>query len=132
MESKMTLLEVQKDFVYPGHPVVIAYMVTQKYPSFEEAVALGRQYPRALEDSDIFGAGGSVYAALDLLQYVQKGVLTLDAFIERADKSWGDCDNHARDAKRHDRWQNGLAQAKKVLPHLLKTGWLEAKEEGGK
>lgn len=123
----MDLQISRREFVYPGHPVVIAYMVTQKYSSLEEALLPGYQSPLALEDSEISGAGGSVYTALGLLKKVQKGLITPEEFIQKADEVWGYCDDHARDPKNYNRWQEGLAQAKKVPPHLLKTGWVEKK-----
>lgn len=76
--------------IYPGHPLTIATAILTKYganldSAFETTV---HRYPNALTDDDIPGAGGEVYLALDLLDSIRKGRLTVSEAIEDADKTW--------------------------------------------
>lgn len=67
-------LETLKDFaVYPGHPVVVAFLIMKKYQNLAEATKTGHSFPHALEDNDIPGAGGNIYSALSLLAELKEG-----------------------------------------------------------
>lgn len=80
-----------KGIEYPGHPTAIALVIMEKYASFAEAMHKkeGAQYPNALGDSDIPGAGGNVYSATDLLQVlVKEGP---EAALEWGDQAWLRC-----------------------------------------
>ena len=59
--------------VYPGHPLVLACMVMDRYPSLAVASHHDADHPTyaALSDSFIPGSGCAVYAALDFLHYAQ-------------------------------------------------------------
>lgn len=116
--------------VYPGHPTVLAYLILLAYAdNINEAFARGRQYPNALEDvRRIPGAGGNVYAALDVIRYVRDGTLSVEEAIEWADKQWAACDSQ-RDGWRTDapdvtavrraRWQAGQNQADRFRERVV-------------
>jgi hypothetical protein len=80
--------------VYPGHPLVIAYLIVCKYGSYEEAAGIpdGSPYPGALGDVDIPGAGGNVSNALHVLMLIKKNGNTIDDAFARGDLMWGRCD----------------------------------------
>ena len=73
---------------YPGHPVVLACMVMDRYPDLETAMRRepGREFANALRDSFIPGAGCAVHAALDTLRYAL--TIGLDAAYAHADRYW--------------------------------------------
>jgi hypothetical protein len=121
----MNRYELQKEllgderFVYPGHPLVTACLVMMAFPSFESAAEKNEngQCPNALSDSRIPGSGGCVYNALDLLRHIPYDE-DIEATIRRADETWGRVDGMATttDEYRQKKYQEGLAQAKKVAP----------------
>ncbi len=43
--------------VYPGHPVVLACYIMDEYDSYEDAAKKGNQFPAALENHKVPGAG---------------------------------------------------------------------------
>lgn len=73
---------------YPGHPVVLACMVMDRYPSLEVAVRRepGRDFGNALGDNFIPGAGCAVHAALDTLRLAQTA--GLEAAYAHAERYW--------------------------------------------
>lgn len=95
--------------VYPGHPVTIAYIIFQKYSSLEDAFATGYQFPRALEDNDIPGAGGRVHAALRFLRGYQGGQELKELFA-LADRIWASERGCFRD---HEKGQEQADKIKK-------------------
>lgn len=75
--------------VYPGHPVILACMVMDRYPSLLAARGTDQLSPtfgNALSDSFIPGAGCAVHAALDVLRYAQ--VVSVEAAYELAESYW--------------------------------------------
>ena len=72
--------------VYPGHPLALALLVTRVFPSLEAATFKSGDYPRALSDCRIPGAGSNVYAALDLLRCAKRN--SVDAAIEYGATYW--------------------------------------------
>lgn len=80
--------------VPPGHPLCLAYLIMHKYGSLAEARArptvpdlyAGPNPPAALSDSDIPGAGGTVWAALDMLRYAETA--SLDVGVMYANDYW--------------------------------------------
>lgn len=60
---------------YPGHPVVLATMVMERYSSLEHATRRegDRDFGNALSDSFIPGSGCAVSCALSVLQLAQAG-----------------------------------------------------------
>ncbi len=100
--------------VYPGHPVTIAWVIVNAFPSYEAAFAKTESgYAAALASGDIPGAGGNVYAALDLLQRFREGVPFDDA-IAYSNRVW---QSYTSDGFR-DRREPGQAQADKVTAQL--------------
>ncbi|MBI5441874.1 MAG: hypothetical protein HY900_11765 [Deltaproteobacteria bacterium] len=73
--------------VYPGHPVALAVLIMAKYDSLDRAVALGYEFPCALEDDDIPGTGDSIATSLALLKSIARGEDPAKA-VARADRLW--------------------------------------------
>lgn len=73
---------------YPGHPVILACMVMDRYPDLDAAVRreAGREFGNALSDNFIPGAGCAVHAALDTLRYAQEH--GLEAAYAHAERYW--------------------------------------------
>lgn len=96
--------------VYPGHPIVLGYLIARTYPSLDEARR------SALGDTRIPGAGGSVSAALEFLRYLQEGV-SLNTFKGLSARQW---EVDAIDSKTH---KAGERQAERLwqtfLQHVL-------------
>jgi hypothetical protein len=82
-------------YVYPGQPLVIACYILEKYSSLDEANKLGDRYPNALEDSDIPGAGGNIYGAIDLLYKIKGTPLedVKDLALMYSNDYWKSCDS---------------------------------------
>lgn len=105
--------------VLPGHPICIAYVIMHRYGSLEEArnrptsenPQAEPKPPAALSDSEIPGAGGTVWAALDLLGYVSS--VSLDAAIKYGNDYWRDSETREGNEKT---LAAGQAQADEVLP----------------
>lgn len=137
-------LEILGEFsVYPGHPVTIAYLITKLYHNYEEAAKRTEYgFPVALGDNRIPGAGGNVYTALSLLEYLKngtfckraedKGLSIWGTALAWADEQWASCDSQAKggyNTKNPDyyikRCQEGQQQADKFKPLLKEqeTWW---------
>lgn len=104
--------------VYPGHPVTLAWLITEEFETFEEAFHTTPHLPgisNALGSVEIPGAGGNVCAAMDLLQSLRKGKKFKDA-IKRADQVWEEY-NLGEEGKR----ARGQEQADRVKPLLKKN-----------
>lgn len=109
-----------KPQAYPGHPVCIAVSILERYSSFAQAARREEDAPpAALRDVAIRGAGGNVYAALDLLKYwldghVEHALAAAARYWETSAQPFGDA-----------RVAEGDAQAQAQLPRLreLMTGW---------
>jgi hypothetical protein len=78
--------------VYPGHPIVLGYLIARTYSSLDDAKL------SALKDTRIPGAGGSVCDALELLQYLQDGG-ALSTFKKLSTRQW---EVDAVDSKVHE------------------------------
>lgn len=111
-------------FVFPGHPLIIAYFIVKKFPSLKAALepsweaGFGQRPVAAMASGDIPGGGGSVGAALDMLQSLASGV-SFDDACWSANNQWfgiGPADEHTL--------RRGEEQAETVRPALeeaLKT-----------
>lgn len=115
---------------YPGHPVVLATMVMERYESLEHATRLedGRNFGNALSDSFIPGSGCAVSCALDVLKLAQGGQQA--QALERAQRYWdGYAEQSPRNAKNV---AEGLAQADLVMPRFeaLLAGWTGPQDLG--
>jgi hypothetical protein len=104
--------------VYPGHPVTIAYLIMQKYPSLAAAskVSTRSGFGAALSDIDIPGAGGRVHAAMSLLQRRAEGASWEELFA-RADDIW--------EGEHFDKHELGQQQADRIKPLLAAARWKE-------
>lgn len=73
---------------YPGHPLILACMVMDRYPNIETALCReqGREFGNALSDNFIPGAGCAVHAALDTLRHAMD--VGLEAAYAHADRYW--------------------------------------------
>lgn len=73
---------------YPGHPVVLACMVMDRYQDLATACICepGHDYYNALRDSFIPGTGCAVRAALDTLRFAQES--GLDTAYAHAERYW--------------------------------------------
>lgn len=100
--------------IYPGHPITIAYVITQRYKSFVEATTIGSTFPAALEDDKVPGGGGRVYCALDLLRKRQEGE-DWDSLFQWADHVW--------DSERFSKHAEGLEQAHALKEKLIESYW---------
>lgn len=124
--SKMIQYDSYKHDVHPGHPLVIAICIMQKYESLEAASSpsQGRSvgedgkaeimdYPIALGDSDIPGCGSSVCSALDLLS-----MASADIAIKFASICWeGECSGA------YQKYYNKGTEASKELEPLFRELW---------
>jgi hypothetical protein len=74
--------------VYPGHPITVALMITEMFPDLESADRPTEHvFPAALGSQDIPGAGGNVYAALELLRSLKRGK-DFEKGMADAEKQW--------------------------------------------
>jgi hypothetical protein len=89
-----------------------------EYPSLEAASTKKVAFPSALENSDIPGAGGNVYAALAMLRFLVEGNMTLEEAFAWAQDSWDHCDGQKNGNPK--RWEAGTAEAE-----ALKQGFRE-------
>ena len=100
--------------VYPGHPIVLAFCIIKAFKDFQTASEKGTDNtPHAVASTRIPGAGGCVYAALDLLASLHKGV-SLKAAFEDADAFWDRTDDHK--VRQKACWAQGQAQADAIKP----------------
>lgn len=106
--------------VYPGHPLTIAYLIINTYTSLAEAAKKSErtEFKDALSNGDIPGAGGNVYNALDFLDYVVNGRLSMKQAIGLANTMWANCDGQANG--NIQRWKRGQEQADRILDRLTK------------
>lgn len=137
--------------VYPGHPVTVAYLITQIFPTYEEAFDTpeGVTYGGAIGSCKIPGAGGNVYEALDLLSRLRDG-MPWSLAIKYANDSWFSCDSQGsggyvygmegkqeteeeqnkREIRYKARWKKGQQQADKLQVRLAKqSDWWELPAE---
>lgn len=86
-------------FVYPGQPLVIAVQIMEHYKTASAAFAITKyQWPHAVGNSQISGAGDTVRLALDLLAFYRDNRLKSEpeglhqqlvkATVERAHMLW--------------------------------------------
>lgn len=72
--------------VYPGHAITIAYVIARTFPSLPAARARDGDYPAALVHQSVPGAGGCVYAGLDLLARARD--VGVDEALAFGDQTW--------------------------------------------
>ncbi len=102
--------------VYPGHPVTIALAIVETYTSYEDATTVdpGKEFSRALSNTEIPGAGGNVYNALHMLKNLEK--ISWEEAIRLADQTWASCDDQKN--RYPERWKAGQEQADALKDRL--------------
>lgn len=102
---------------YPGHPLVLATMIMDRYPSLDIATSRppGDDFVRALSDSFIPGSGCAVHAALGFLTMSMDG--RLETAKEQADRYWSGWEQQSP-ANREKGWV-GREQARTIEPAFL-------------
>lgn len=108
--------------VYPGHPITLAYLITQNYDSLAAVLApcydnygYKQTWCAAVGDSRIPGAGGNVHAAVDLLKNLVAG--NENEALTRALYLWKSHTDNCYEKYKVP----GQEQANRVLPLLLET-----------
>jgi hypothetical protein len=119
--DQMDLKNLERDAVYPGHQITLAYLITRAFPTFESAFIKSKDngwgsYAAALGSSRIPGAGGCVSDALGLLRKLRQGTPIEQAFKE-ADDTWERVDSQVTAYPK--RWKEGQEQADLVKPLLM-------------
>lgn len=108
---------------FPGHPLIIAVRVMDRYASHGHAKARrpGSEYGQAISDGFILGAGCAVSSAMDVLKLsLENGA---EAGIQEAGRYWLGWEKQSPNNK--DRAARGRAQAERVQPMFLErlSGW---------
>jgi hypothetical protein len=117
--------DTRTEIVYPGHPITIAYQISQAFSCFEEADApTSFGWPRALGAEAVKGAGDCVYAAMDFLRLLHRGA-TFDFAVTRARAEWA----LTATGVYEDRLQQGDEQATQLLS-LFDPQWWVPRESG--
>lgn len=76
------------DVVYPGHPLVIAYVISKVYTNPSAALEKTEHNAHhALGSLDVPGAGGEVWAAIDVIKGLRDGK-SPDSVLQLADHRW--------------------------------------------
>lgn len=129
MNGHLKLRHLGESFIYPGHPVVLALCVVWAHKTYEEAFAPTEYaWPFALGNSDVPGAGGCVYSAMDLLKRLRDGVAFEEA-VAFATQQWATCDNN--ETRYPEKWKQGQEQADRLLPLLQEqAAWWAPKNSG--
>ncbi len=96
--------------VYPGHPLTIAYVISVTFPTLADALVIRGDYPEALADVRIPGAGGEVSGAISLLRHLRDGTCTPEQAVKRADDHWRSTTTNGH----RDAFTPGQAQADRV------------------
>lgn len=115
--------ELGEAAVYPGHPVVVAYLIMKKFDTFEDASGKSPncEYKNALVDNEIPG-GGEVHMALDLVKHITEGEDINDLFDEFSER-WerGMAGGHT------ERVKPGQEQAERIKGKFIQFAgeWLE-------
>lgn len=124
--DKLSLNALRQEFVYPGHPLVLACFIMDSFADF--AAASEHQvtqdnphgFSAASRDARIPGAGCHVGAALDVLRIGSKGG-SADEMVKFATEYWdrGRAGGHVNNV------QAGQIQAKGIESHFrsLAASW---------
>lgn len=98
--------------VYPGHPIVLACMIMDRYLNLDKATEMreDEQFQAALSDSFIPGAGCAVYSALNTLDSALKD--GAESAYVRANAYWDGFGK--QDARNAASAKEGLAQFEQI------------------
>lgn len=112
-------------YIYPGHPVVVAYCIVQCFATYSEAMEKDpiSGYRAALTSLEIPGSSNSVQAAIYMLKRLHKGDMTPEVAITWADGIFAEETNNKLFS---DRLASGQEQADRFKDKLLTalTTWL--------
>lgn len=111
--------------VYPGHPVTLAHLIVQNYPSLEVAQAKGEHFSRIEEDERSPGAAGHNDFAVQFLTDLDNGK-SWEEVVAWADDLWARCDDQKHSTQYKERWRRGQIQADAIKPILYEAtrAWL--------
>ena len=109
--------EMLKWFVYPGHPAVVAYNIMLVFDKLSDAMAnTEHNFPEALGNSSVEGAGGEVYVGLRFLKEAAKNK-DWEALYREHSEHWA----HYRAGGIEKNVTPGQEKADELKPLLLKT-----------
>lgn len=113
------LNKLYRESVYPSHPILVAYFITQLYPSIEEAAEKGKSgYPNAVSDIRIPGAGDCVWQGHGLMVRWARGDFEeIDDLFHEADNYWFRL-NGPKGNNWPDKLRDGQKQAEDIKPLL--------------
>lgn len=108
---------LQERYIYPGHPITIAYCIVSYFPTYEKAMELDHEgRVVTVQTWEIPGSGTAVHAALDMLRYLHDGTLDVKAAFAWADDAWKQCTDNKLYSGIKD---TGQEQADRIKPKLL-------------
>jgi hypothetical protein len=110
------LLTFARELVYPGHPICLAYLIMRLYPDYDTARKRedGETYCNALRDARIPGAGGNIWAAMDVLKRAK--VVNPESALLYGESYW----LTGRAAQEDDTdFRKGVEQANAITPQFL-------------
>lgn len=115
LETQYTLFGPQGT-PYPGHPVVLAYLVMANFSSLEEALAIprGKQVRSVFDRPGIPGSIRSVEAAIEVLKLARAA--QVQEALQLAHHYW---DTTTDVSRAHPDWARGTNQAEELWPRLL-------------
>lgn len=111
--------EVQEAFLYPGHPLIIAYAALKVFPSAKAALdrdPKGHGWSAMVGCGAIPGGGDAAYAGDQVLRTIWNGDKTPQEAVTYADKLWA-----AMVGSENFAWQQKPGQAKS---EKLREGFL--------
>lgn len=116
-------LEMDGKYVYPGQLSAIAYCIVKKYDNLEASIEKDELQPScfipsALSDEDIPGAGGSVYAAIDMLRRLKLGNTEGAWALEEQD--W---DIEEKSFDKDGAGRKAIPELREMLKTALKEKW---------
>ena len=101
--------------IYPGHPVVLALLVTHIFPSLAAAATPTEHgWSAALGSNEITGAGDMVSSAMRLLHGVASRTTTIEEAIAWSNKQW----RESAAGGHPDRVERGQEQVDRAMPLL--------------
>lgn len=101
---------------YPGHPVVLAYLVMANFASIEDALAVarGKQVRNVFDRPGIPGSIRNIEVALEVLKLARAA--SVEEALALATKQW---DSGSGFTGGGSDWARGTAQALEIWPQLL-------------
>ena len=107
-------------YQYPGQLSAIALCIVMKFENLSVAGSRPAQYsyPLALSDGEIPGAGGTVYAALDFLHYIEQG--KVKEALAWEEKVWA---NEEKTFDKEGKGRRAIPELRKRLFEALKSKW---------